>query len=181
MTNTFLHSDVTEASVRDPLTGLFNRRHLDASIDRFLAARRRQAPEQRVPATVILFDLDHFGAFNKRHGHRIGDVVLRGFGELLLERFRASDLVARYGGEEFVAVLDGRDAGRRGPDRQRDPPGLGGEDVHRGRRRAAPQPRSPAGCARLEDDATSADELFTAADVGLAMAKAAGRDLVVAA
>src|SRR4029077_19041095 len=49
VTNTFLHSDVTEASVRDPLPGLFNRRHLDASIDRFLAARRRQKIEKRQP------------------------------------------------------------------------------------------------------------------------------------
>jgi diguanylate cyclase (GGDEF)-like protein len=87
------------------LTGLFNRRHLDASIHRFLAARRRLSPKARVPATVILFDLDNFGAFNKRHGHRVGDTVLRGFGELLLERFRASDLVARYGGEEFAVLL----------------------------------------------------------------------------
>jgi diguanylate cyclase (GGDEF)-like protein len=180
LTNTFLHSDVTEASVRDALTGLFNRRHLDASVDRFLAARRRQAPEQRVPATVILFDLDHFGAFNKLHGHRIGDVVLRGFGELLLQRFRASDLVARYGGEEFVAVLDGAtlDDGVRIANEIRMAwatktfTGVDGEPLHS---------TVSAGCARLEDDAASADELFTAADVGLAMAKAAGRDLVVAA
>ena len=180
VTNTFLHSDVTEASVRDPLTGLFNRRHLDASIDRFLAARRRLAPEQRVPATVILFDLDHFGAFNKRHGHRIGDVVLRGFGELLIERFRASDLVARYGGEEFVAVLEAAtldDAVRIANEVRlawagRTFTGVDGEPLHA---------TVSAGCARLEDDAASADELFTAADVGLAMAKAAGRDLVVAA
>ena len=180
VTNTFLHSDVTEASVRDPLTGLFNRRHLDASIDRFLAARRRRAPDKRVPAAAILFDLDHFGAFNKRHGHRIGDMVLRGFGELLLERFRASDLVARYGGEEFVAVLEGAsldDAVRIANEVRlawsaKTFTGVDGEPLHA---------TVSAGCARLEDDATSAEDLFTAADVGLAMAKAAGRDLVVAA
>ena len=137
-------------------------------------------PEQRAPATVILFDLDHFGAFNKRHGHRIGDVVLRGFGEVLLERFRASDLVARYGGEEFVAVLDGAtlDDGVRIANEIRLAwasktfTGVDGEPLHS---------TVSAGCARLQDDATGADELFTAADVGLAMAKAAGRDLVVAA
>ena len=180
VTNTFLHSDVTEASVRDPLTGLFNRRHLDASIDRFLAGRRRQKPDKRQPATVILFDLDHFGSFNKRHGHRVGDMVLRGFGELLLERFRASDLVARYGGEEFVAVLDGAtldDAVRIANEVRlawaaRTFTGIDGEPLHA---------TVSAGCARVEDDSGSAEELFTAADVGLAMAKAAGRDLVVAA
>ena len=180
VTNTFLHSDVLEASVRDPLTGLFNRRHLDASIDRFLAARRRLHPSKRQPAAVILFDLDHFGAFNKRHGHRVGDIVLRGFGELLLERFRASDLVARYGGEEFVAVLDGAsldDAVRIANEvrlawAERAFNGSDGELLHA---------TVSAGCARLEDSAMSAEDLFTAADVGLAMAKAAGRDLVVAA
>ncbi len=180
VTNTFLYSDVTEASIRDPLTGLFNRRHLDASLDRFLAARRRREPAECPPAAVILFDLDHFGAFNKRHGHRVGDMVLRGFGELLLERFRASDLVARYGGEEFVVILDGADlddavrianevrlawAGRTFS-------GADGAPLHA---------TVSAGCARVEDTAMTVEDLFTAADVGLAMAKAAGRDLVVAA
>ena len=56
---------------------------------------------------AILFDLDHFGAFNKRHGHRIGDTVLRTFGSILEARFRTSDIVARYGGEEFLVILDG--------------------------------------------------------------------------
>ena len=129
---------------------------------------------------MILFDLDHFGAFNKRHGHRVGDIVLRGFGELLLERFRASDLVARYGGEEFVAVLEGAtlDDGVRIANEvrlawaDRTFTGVDGEPLHA---------TVSAGCARLEDGAMSAEELFTAADVGLAMAKAAGRDLVVAA
>jgi diguanylate cyclase (GGDEF)-like protein len=180
VTNTFLHSDMIEASVRDPLTGLFNRRHLDASIHRFLAARRRQSPKARVPATVILFDLDNFGAFNKRHGHRVGDTVLRGFGELLVERFRASDLVARYGGEEFVAVLEGStldDAVRIANEIRlawstRTFSGADGELL---------RATVSAGCARLEDTAMNAEDLFAAADVGLAMAKGAGKDLVVAA
>jgi diguanylate cyclase (GGDEF)-like protein len=180
VTNTFLHSDAKEASVRDALTGLYNRRHLDASVDRFLAARRRLKPSQRTPAAVILFDLDHFGAFNKRHGHRVGDVVLRGFGDLLQERFRASDLVARYGGEEFVAVLDGAtldDAVRIANEIRlawaaKTFSGADGQPL---------RATVSAGCAWLQDSATSAEDLFTAADVGLAMAKAAGRDLVVAA
>jgi len=180
VTNTFLHSDVVEASVRDPLTGLYNRRHLDASVDRFLAARRRQKPAQRSPSAVILFDLDNFGTFNKRHGHRVGDVVLRGFGDLLHERFRASDLIARYGGEEFVAVLEGAgldDAVRIANEvrlawASRSFLGVDGQPLHA---------TVSAGCARLEDSAKSVEDLFTAADVGLAMAKAAGRDQVVAA
>jgi diguanylate cyclase (GGDEF)-like protein len=57
-----------------------------------------------------MFDLDHFGDFNNRHGHQAGDDVLRIFARVLRERFRASDVVARYGGEEFLALLPGADA-----------------------------------------------------------------------
>ena len=180
LTNTFLHSDVIEASVRDPLTGLFNRRHLDASIDRFLASRLRLAPAMRIPAAVILFDLDHFGAFNKAHGHRIGDIVLRGFGDLLRERFRASDLVARYGGEEFVAVLENAtldDAVRIANEVRR----AWSIQTFSGSDGEALRATVSAGCARVDDSVMTAEDLFIAADVGLAMAKAAGRDLVVAA
>lgn len=180
VTNTFLHSDVIEASVHDALTGLFNRRHLDASIDRFLAARLRLDSAMRVPAAVILFDLDHFGAFNKRHGHRIGDMVLRAFGDLLRERFRTSDLVARYGGEEFVAILEGAtldDAVRIANEVRRawGTRTLNGSDGEQLRATVS------AGCARVDESVITAEDLFIAADVGLAMAKAAGRDLVVAA
>ena len=180
LTNTFLHSDVIEASVRDPLTGLFNRRHLDASIDRFLAARLRLAPAMRIPAAVILFDLDHFGAFNKAHGHRIGDMVLRGFGDLLRERFRTSDLVARYGGEEFVAILENAtldDAVRIANEVRR----AWSIRTFSGSDGEALRATVSAGCARVDDSVMTAEDLFIAADVGLAMAKAAGRDLVVAA
>ena len=180
VTNTFLHSDVIESSVRDPLTGLFNRRHLDASIDRFLAARLRIAPDRRVPAAVIMFDLDHFGAFNKRHGHRIGDMVLRGFGDLLRERFRTSDLVARYGGEEFVAILEAAsldDAVRIANEVRR----AWGTRTFNGSDGEPLKATVSAGCAAVDDSVLTAEDLFVAADVGLAMAKAAGRDLVVAA
>ena len=180
VTNTFLHSDVIEASVRDPLTGLFNRRHLDASIDRFLAARLRLDSDMRVPTAVIMFDLDLFGAFNKRHGHRIGDMVLRGFGDLLRERFRTSDLVARYGGEEFVAILEGAtldDAVRIANEVRR----AWGTRTFNGSDGAPLHATVSAGCARVDDGVQTAEDLFIAADVGLAMAKAAGRDLVVAA
>jgi diguanylate cyclase (GGDEF)-like protein len=107
ITNAWLHRQMADAAIHDSLTGLANRRHLDASLERLAAARARLEPDDRRPLSAILFDLDHFGAFNKRHGHKVGDTVLRTFGSMLKGRFRASDIVARYGGEEFLVVLDG--------------------------------------------------------------------------
>jgi diguanylate cyclase (GGDEF)-like protein len=105
--NASLHAHVSQAATRDALTGLANRRHLDASLERLAGARDRMDPEDRRPLSAILFDLDEFGAFNKMHGHKVGDTVLRTFAEMLAARFRSSDIVARYGGEEFLVVLDG--------------------------------------------------------------------------
>ena len=179
VTNADLHAEVMEAAIRDSLTGTFNRRHFEPSLERMIAARRRLNLGDRQPLSAILFDLDDFGAFNKLHGHQTGDAVLRAFSQLLLERFRASDLVARYGGEEFVAVLDGtsRDDAFRIAEEVRT--AFAAQTV----RGSSGQPLSAtvsAGCAELGPTDGLA-ELLGACDVGLAMAKGAGRNQVVAA
>ncbi|HET9083475.1 MAG TPA: sensor domain-containing diguanylate cyclase, partial [Candidatus Limnocylindrales bacterium] len=102
LANVQLHARVADAAIRDPLTGLWNRRHLEVSTARLFAARARLELDDRRPIAVILFDLDHFGDFNKQHGHIVGDAVLRSFGSILSGRLRSSDIVARFGGEEFV-------------------------------------------------------------------------------
>ena len=107
LSNALLHGEVAELAIRDPLTGLHNRRFLDDAFRTLTAARARLPEEERHPLAIILFDLDHFGAFNKLHGHLAGDDVLRTFGRLLQGRLREADLVGRYGGEEFVAILQG--------------------------------------------------------------------------
>jgi len=178
--NSFLHADITELSIRDPLTGLYNRRHLDASLERMMALRKRSPVAQRGLVSVIMFDLDMFGAFNKLHGHQIGDNVLRTFANLLRERFRAADLVARYGGEEFVAVLEGAtldDTVKVADEVRRE----WSERIHPGANGRSLRATVSAGCAALDPESTSIDPLFAAADVGLAMAKHAGRNRVVAA
>ena len=162
ITNAQLHAEVMEASIRDSLTGTFNRRHFEPSLERMIAARRRLPVEDRPPLAAILFDLDLFGTFNKAHGHQTGDAVLRAFGRLLQERFRTSDLVARYGGEEFVVILDGagRDEAFRiaeevraafadavVPGSRRGAPGCHGLGRLR-RARAGRRPERPAGCLR---------------------------------
>jgi diguanylate cyclase (GGDEF)-like protein len=180
ISNARLHDAAMEASIRDPLTGLFNRRHLDASLARLSAARARLAPADRRPVAVVLFDLDDFGRFNKQHGHAVGDDVLRAFARILRDRLRSSDLLARYGGEEFLAVLEGAsraDAVRLAEEvlrrfRQTGIKGVNGEILNA---------TVSAGCAAADPDQERLDGLLAAADVGLAMAKHSGRDRVVAA
>jgi diguanylate cyclase (GGDEF)-like protein len=106
LANARLHEQTRNAAITDPLTGIHNRRHFDAAVEREDALRRRVPAERRRLRSVILFDLDHFGSVNKKYGHQVGDRVLRLFADTLRSRARASDLVARYGGEEFVVILD---------------------------------------------------------------------------
>ncbi len=101
LANLRLRETLKYQSVRDPLTGLFNRRHMEESLQRELhrAARyRKQVP-------VLMMDLDHFKQFNDTFGHEAGDMVLREFGGLMTSQTRASDIACRYGGEEFVVIL----------------------------------------------------------------------------
>jgi diguanylate cyclase (GGDEF)-like protein len=144
-----------------------------------IASRRRLPFDDRPALGAILFDLDLFGSFNKLHGHQTGDAVLRAFGQLLLERFRASDLVARYGGEEFVVILDG--GGRAEAFRiAEEVRAAFAQQSFRGANGERLVATVSAGCAELgPDDGLS--ELLGACDVGLAMAKGAGRNQVVAA
>lgn len=88
-------------SIRDPLTGLFNRRYLEESLARELARCERRA----LPLSLLMLDLDHFKAFNDLHGHPGGDALLAGFGQLLKSNARGEDIACRYGGEEFTLIL----------------------------------------------------------------------------
>jgi diguanylate cyclase (GGDEF)-like protein len=180
LSNARLHQQTRNAAITDPLTGIHNRRHFDAAIEREDAVRRRVPAEKRRPRSVILFDLDHFGRVNKRHGHQVGDRVLRLFADTLRARVRASDLVARYGGEEFVVVLD--NAGR-------EDAAVVAEAVRTAFSKLTVETADgqqlattvSAGCATLEPWEVEGSLLLERADVALAMAKAAGRDKVVAA
>ena len=94
-----------ELSVRDALTGLYNRRYLD---DR-LPGEFAYANRHNVGLCALLIDVDHFKQINDRHGHAAGDQALRCLGEALRKTVRREDLLARYGGEEFVVVALGID------------------------------------------------------------------------
>ena len=90
-------------SMRDPLTGLFNRRYLDVTMEREMQRARREGE----PIGAILLDLDHFKALNDTYGHDAGDYVLERTGELLAHATRGSDIACRFGGEEFALILPG--------------------------------------------------------------------------
>jgi diguanylate cyclase (GGDEF)-like protein len=101
LANLKLRDALKEQSIRDALTGLYNRRYLEESLDRELARAQR---EGRALA-VFMLDVDHFKRFNDNHGHEAGDAALRLFGQVLLCCQRTGDVIARLGGEEFCVLL----------------------------------------------------------------------------
>jgi diguanylate cyclase (GGDEF)-like protein len=156
-------------SMRDRLTGLFNRGFFDESLTRLLDTRIRS----RQPFAVALADLDHFKAINDRFGHAEGDVVLRQTAVLLQEAFRGKDLVARYGGEEFGALLFDLDRA------------AAATRLEAWRSALASDPRDPplttsVGVAAFPEDGDTPAGLVATADRRLYAAKRAGRNRVVA-
>lgn len=103
--NVKLRDQLRDQSIRDPLTGLFNRRYLLETCRREFARATRSGQ----PVGVLSIDIDHFKKYNDNHGHDAGDTVLRAVGGALDTLFRAEDVPCRFGGEEFVVILPGAD------------------------------------------------------------------------
>lgn len=104
--NLKLRESLRQASIRDVLTGLYNRRFFDESTQReVLRAQRQQSKGDYAGLTLMMIDIDHFKKFNDQHGHEVGDVVLREVAQVLQSQTRGSDVAARFGGEEFTIVL----------------------------------------------------------------------------
>ncbi|MDR0184678.1 sensor domain-containing diguanylate cyclase [Lysobacter arvi] len=101
LANVRLRESLRHQAVRDPLTGLFNRRYLEESLAREIARCQRRAQ----PLAVLMLDVDHFKSFNDRHGHAMGDAALSAFARMLKTRCRPEDIACRYGGEEFTLIL----------------------------------------------------------------------------
>lgn len=104
--NLKLRESLRQASMRDALTGLYNRRFFDESSQREVKrAARQQVKGGYAGLAVMMIDIDHFKRFNDQHGHEVGDQVLREVAQVLQGQTRGSDVAARYGGEEFTIVL----------------------------------------------------------------------------
>ena len=93
--------DGVRASVTDPLTGLYNRRHLTETLRRQL----EQAHREERPLSILSIDVDHFKRFNDTHGHDAGDMVLRAVGSVLEQFCDGDETACRMGGEEFMLLL----------------------------------------------------------------------------
>ncbi|MGD9973730.1 MAG: diguanylate cyclase [Desulfatirhabdiaceae bacterium] len=103
LANLKLKSALRHQSIRDALTGLFNRRYLDESLGKEIARAGRSG----TPVGIIMIDIDHFKRFNDTHGHDAGDTVLQSVGKFISGHVREGDIACRYGGEEFTLIMPG--------------------------------------------------------------------------
>lgn len=101
LANLKLRETLRNQSIRDPLTGLFNRRYMQESLEREIYRAQRQ----NQMLGIMMIDIDHFKQFNDTFGHDAGDFVLQTLGQFLQEKIRGSDIACRYGGEEFMLIL----------------------------------------------------------------------------
>lgn len=94
-------AELQEQAIRDPLTGLFNRRYLGETLERELA----RAAHGNYPLSLVIIDIDDFKKLNDNFGHAMGDSILQSFANQLVDQTRVEDTVCRYGGEEFLVLL----------------------------------------------------------------------------
>ena len=163
-------------SIRDPLTGLFNRRYMEESLEREI----RRADRKQRPLAALMLDLDHFKRYNDTLGHAAGDAMLRAIGSFLQSRMRKDDIVCRYGGEEFTIIMPESSLAiaKQRAERLR----MQGKELEIALNgQYLGSVTFSVGIACFPDHGTTAEQLLRAADVALYRAKAAGRDCVMAA
>jgi diguanylate cyclase (GGDEF)-like protein len=174
--NLRLRETLRAQSIRDPLTGLFNRRYMEETLEREL----RRAERDRHPVGILVLDVDHFKRVNDTFGHDGGDAVLAGLGTLLAGNTRGGDIACRLGGEEFVLILPGAslDESRRRAqellEAARD-----FQVTHHGQL-IGPVTFS-AGVAAFPDHGLSRDAVLRAADTAVYRAKGEGRNTIAVA
>jgi diguanylate cyclase (GGDEF)-like protein len=172
LANFRLRETLHAQSTRDPLTGLFNRRYMEDSLERELYRAAREGGT----LGVIMADLDHFKDFNDQSGHVAGDAVLRALADLMSSNVRAEDVVCRYGGEEFTILL---------PNANLDETRQRAETLREAASNLVVSDSQrltiSLGVAAYPGHGASARELIEEADAALYAAKSSGRDRVVTA
>jgi diguanylate cyclase (GGDEF)-like protein/PAS domain S-box-containing protein len=173
LSNLKLREALRSQAIHDPLTGLYNRHHLNEIFSREI----HRAKRHKSHLSVVMLDIDHFKKFNDTYGHGAGDSVLRELGKLLPNAVRGSDVVFRYGGEEFVLLLTEADlqvtTKRMDQIRQqikRLQITFGGQLL--------PALSVSIGIAQFPEHGISTAELIAAADHAMYTAKQAGRDCI---
>lgn len=169
LSNIALRDKLRTQSLRDPLTGLYNRRYMEDALERYVSLAERTG----TPTSVVMLDLDHFKALNDRHGHAKGDAVLRDVAAQLVGGLRPSDVVCRYGGEELLVILPNcnlEDARLRAEVLRARVEGL--SDAHEA------QVSASFGIASIPETSSSHADLVPMADAALYAAKQQGRNRV---
>jgi diguanylate cyclase (GGDEF)-like protein/PAS domain S-box-containing protein len=160
-------------SICDPLTGWYNRRHMEESLERDI----RRASRSNRPLALLMFDVDHFKEFNDSFGHEAGDVTLQNLCQMLKALIRGEDVACRYGGDEFVLILPDSSAELAAQRAENMRAAVGREEMHHQGRLLKPMTLS-FGIASYPADGRTSHELLRAADTALYRAKTEGRDRV---
>lgn len=174
LSNLELRETLKKQAIRDSLTGLFNRRYMEESLQRELGRAERRGTS----LVVIMFDLDHFKQINDVNGHAAGDAVLRELGAFFQATTRAEDIACRYGGDEFVLILPDttlEDASRRADEIRQ---AFKQIDVHHNDQPLDINSLS-LGIAAFPHHGKCVDDVLQSADAALYKAKSLGRDRVV--
>ncbi|OGD21514.1 MAG: hypothetical protein A2Y69_09465 [Candidatus Aminicenantes bacterium RBG_13_59_9] len=172
--NIQLNERLARESVRDPLTGLFNRRFMIESLVREI----KRGERNQTPVGIIMADIDHFKQFNDKYGHAAGDNVLIQMGGFFKAGLRGADIACRYGGEEFVFFLPESSAEntfKRADQIREEVKNL---KVHHGGELLASITLSM-GISTYPDQGSNAEDLLGVADAALYRAKQEGRDRVI--
>lgn len=172
LSNIALRDRLRTQSLRDPLTGLYNRRYMEDTLERFLALSNRSGSS----TAVIMIDLDNFKSLNDQHGHAKGDSVLRDASAQVMGALRPTDVVCRYGGEEIIAIL---------PDCPLDDAAAKAEQIRLRILALSDMHGCPVsaslGVAAMPETTVRGEELIPDADASLYLAKANGKNQVLAA
>jgi diguanylate cyclase (GGDEF)-like protein/PAS domain S-box-containing protein len=176
LANIRLRESLKEQSIRDPLTGLYNRRYLEETLERELLRAKRAAQ----PVSVIMLDIDQFKKFNDTYGHEAGDFILQTIAQTMQKAVRGEDIVCRFGGEEFTVIMPGLSLEKAIIRAQLILDSVRHLEVSYGGEVLKNLTMS-AGVAAFPDHGNRWPELLQAADAALLQAKSQGRNRVVMA